>query len=43
MATGDDRPSDAVHENPKAVVDALMAIIHQGMDGDAAWDIYNHG
>jgi class I fructose-bisphosphate aldolase len=31
------------HENPKAVVNALMAIIHQGADGDEAWDIYNHG
>ncbi|RST85362.1 aldolase [Aquibium carbonis] len=31
------------HQNPKAVVDALMAIIHRGVDGDAAWDIYNHG
>jgi class I fructose-bisphosphate aldolase len=31
------------HENPKAVVNALMAIIHQGADGDVAWDIYNRG
>ncbi len=31
------------HDNPKAVVSALMAIIHQGADGDEAWDIYNRG
>lgn len=31
------------HANPRAVVAALMAIIHQGADGAAAWDIYNHG
>ena len=31
------------HDNPKAVVNALMAIIHQGADGDEAWDIYNRG
>lgn len=31
------------HANPKAVVAALMAIIHQGADGDAAWEIYNCG
>ncbi|POF30916.1 class I fructose-bisphosphate aldolase [Roseibium marinum] len=30
------------HDNPKAVVAALMAMIHQGADGDEAWDIYNH-
>jgi len=29
--------------NPKSVVAALMAIIHQGADGAAAWDIYTHG
>lgn len=28
------------HDNPKAVVAALMAIIHQGVDGAAAWEIY---
>jgi fructose-bisphosphate aldolase, class I len=31
------------HANPKAVVAALMAIIHQGADGAAAWEVYNHG
>lgn len=31
------------HDNPKAVVAALMAIIHQGADGAAAWEIYNRG
>lgn len=31
------------HDNPKAVVAALMAMIHQGVDGEAAWDVYNHG
>jgi DhnA family fructose-bisphosphate aldolase class Ia len=31
------------HANPKAVVNALMAMIHRGADGDEAWDIYNRG
>jgi class I fructose-bisphosphate aldolase len=31
------------HANPKAVVAALMAIIHDGADGAAAWEIYNRG
>jgi len=31
------------HENPKAVVNALMAMIHHGASGDEAWDIYNRG
>lgn len=31
------------HENPGAVVRALMAMIHEGADGDAAWDLYNRG
>ena len=31
------------HANPKAVVAALMAIIHQGADGAAAWEVYNGG
>jgi class I fructose-bisphosphate aldolase len=31
------------HTNPKAVVAALMAMIHQGADGDAAWEVYNRG
>ncbi len=29
------------HANPGAVVAALMAIIHQGADGEAAWEIYS--
>lgn len=29
------------HDNPKAVVAALMAMIHDGADGAAAWDIYS--
>ena len=31
------------HDNPKAVVAALMAMIHQGASGEEAWDIYNRG
>jgi class I fructose-bisphosphate aldolase len=31
------------HENPKAVVNALMAIIHRGASGEEAWDVYNDG
>jgi len=31
------------HADPKAVVAALMAIIHQGADGAAAWEVYNRG
>jgi DhnA family fructose-bisphosphate aldolase class Ia len=31
------------HDNPKAVVKALMAMIHHGASGDEAWDIYNRG
>ncbi len=31
------------HDNPKAVVAALMAIIHDGASGEEAWDIYNRG
>lgn len=31
------------HDNPKAVVKALMALIHDRVSGDEAWDIYNHG
>ncbi len=31
------------HANPKAVVSALMAIIHQGADGEEAWDVYTRG
>jgi class I fructose-bisphosphate aldolase len=31
------------HANPKAVVAALMAMIHRGADGDEAWEVYNHG
>lgn len=29
------------HDNPKAVVAALMAMIHNGASGDEAWDVYN--
>lgn len=29
------------HDNPRAVVRALMAMIHKGASGDEAWDIYN--
>jgi DhnA family fructose-bisphosphate aldolase class Ia len=31
------------HDNPKAVVSALMALIHQGASGEEAVDIYNRG
>ena len=31
------------HDNPKAVVAALMAMIHNGASGEEAWDIYNCG
>ncbi len=31
------------HANPGAVVRALMAMIHDGADGEAAWDVYNRG
>lgn len=31
------------HANPMAVVAALMAIIHQGADGAAAWEVYIRG
>jgi fructose-bisphosphate aldolase, class I len=31
------------HANPKAVVKALMAMIHRGASGDEAWDIYAKG
>lgn len=31
------------HDNPKAVVNALMVLIHQGASGEEAWDIYNRG
>ncbi|MTH62336.1 class I fructose-bisphosphate aldolase [Paracoccus litorisediminis] len=30
------------HDNPKAIVAALMAIIHQGVSGEEAWDIYRN-
>ncbi|MCP4384179.1 MAG: aldolase [Hyphomicrobiales bacterium] len=29
------------HDNPNAVVAALMAMIHNGASGEEAWDIYN--
>lgn len=31
------------HANPRAVVGALMAMIHNGASGEEAWDIYNRG
>ena len=31
------------HDNPKAVVNALMAIIHSGAGAEEAWGIYNRG
>jgi DhnA family fructose-bisphosphate aldolase class Ia len=31
------------HANPKAVVSALMAIIHDGANGEEAWDVYSRG
>ena len=31
------------HKNPKAVVSALMAMIHQGANGEEAWEIYSGG
>ncbi|MDD9722897.1 aldolase [Sulfitobacter sp. PR48] len=31
------------HDNPKAVVSALMAMIHNKAGGEEAWDIYNRG
>jgi fructose-bisphosphate aldolase, class I len=31
------------HANPNAIVTALMAIIHDGVDGAAAWELYSRG
>jgi class I fructose-bisphosphate aldolase len=31
------------HSNPKAVVRALMAMIHDSVDGEEAWDMYQRG
>jgi class I fructose-bisphosphate aldolase len=31
------------HDNPSAVVAALMAMIHDGADADKAWTIYESG
>jgi DhnA family fructose-bisphosphate aldolase class Ia len=31
------------HDNPTRVVSALMAMIHEGISGDEAWDIYSRG
>lgn len=31
------------HDNPEAVVAALMALIHRGASGEEAWDIYRRG
>jgi DhnA family fructose-bisphosphate aldolase class Ia len=30
------------HDNPRAVVAALMAMIHRGVSGDEAWEIYRN-
>jgi fructose-bisphosphate aldolase, class I len=31
------------HDNPRRVVAALMAMIHKGVSGDEAWDLYSRG
>lgn len=31
------------HNNPKRIVAALMAMIHRGVSGDEAWEIYESG
>ncbi|MDT1064008.1 aldolase [Paracoccus sp. CPCC 101403] len=31
------------HDNPKAIVAAVMAIIHHGASGEEAWEIYKNG
>jgi fructose-bisphosphate aldolase, class I len=31
------------HESPKRVVASLMAMIHKGVSGDEAWDLYKSG
>jgi len=31
------------HDNPRRVVAALMAMIHRGVSGGEAWEIYQHG
>ena len=31
------------HDNPKAIVSALMSLIHDRTSSDEAWDIYNRG
>ena len=31
------------HDNPRRVVAALMAMIHRGVSGDEAWEIYRSG
>jgi class I fructose-bisphosphate aldolase len=31
------------HENPRRVVAALLAMIHKGVSGEEAWDLYQHG
>ena len=30
------------HDNPRAVVAALMALIHDGVSGEESWEIYNN-
>jgi class I fructose-bisphosphate aldolase len=31
------------HDNPRRVVASLMAMIHKGVSGDDAWELYQHG
>src|SRR6185503_1560038 len=31
------------HDNPRRVIAALMAMIHKGISGDEAWDLYGRG
>lgn len=31
------------HDNPKRVVASLMAMIHRGVSGDEAWELYQNG
>jgi fructose-bisphosphate aldolase, class I len=31
------------HENPRRVVSALMAMVHNGVSGEEAWELYHHG
>ena len=31
------------HDSPKRVVAALMAMIHRGVSGEEAWEVYQDG